>query len=212
MLFQHIGHSEFLITMESGFRIVTDPYDASVGYPVQKIQADGVLVSHHHHDHDAVENVTGRPQVIDYAGVHTFTPDVRVTGIQADHDDAQGAKRGKTMLFLIEAENLRIVHLGDLGCILDADQLDALGRVDVLMVPVGGFYTIDAAQAREVMEQLDPRITIPMHYRTKFNAGWPIAPLSDFLSLFSPAEIREGGEALRVTRGDLDCHPRIVAL
>ncbi len=212
MLFQHIGHAEFLITMESGFRIVTDPYDASVGYPVQKIKADGVLVSHHHHDHDAVENVTGRPQVIDYAGVHTFTPDVRVTGIQADHDDAQGAKRGKTLLFLIEAENLRIVHLGDLGCILDADQLDALGRVDVLMVPVGGFYTIDAAQAREVMEQLDPRITIPMHYRTKFNAGWPIAPLSDFLSLFSPAEIREGGEALRVTRGDLDCHPRIVAL
>ena len=212
MLFQHIGHSEFLITMESGFRIVTDPYDASIGYPVQKIPADGVLVSHHHHDHDAVENVTGRPQIIDYAGVHTFTPDVRVTGIQADHDDAQGAKRGKTLLFLIEAENLRIVHLGDLGCILDADQLDALGRVDVLMTPVGGFYTIDAAQARDVMEQLDPRITIPMHYRTKYNADWPIAPLSDFLSLFPAAETREGGEALRETRGDLECHPRIVAL
>lgn len=212
MVFQHIGHSEFLITLESGFRIVTDPYDASTGYPVRKIQADGVLVSHHHHDHDAVENVTGYPQIIDFAGVHTFAPDLRVTGILADHDDAGGAKRGKTMLYLLEAEGMRVAHLGDLGCILDADQLDALGRVDVLMVPVGGYYTIDAEQARTVMEQLDPRITIPMHYRTEYNADWPIAPLSDFTALFPPDEIREGGEALRVTKGDLECHPPIVVL
>ena len=116
------------------------------------------------------------------------------------------------MLYLLEAEGLRVAHLGDLGCILDADQLDALGRVDVLMLPVGGYYTIDAEQARTVMEQLDPRITIPMHYRTEYNADWPIAPLSDFTALFPPEEIREGGEALRVTKGDLDCHPPIVVL
>ena len=212
MLIRHIGHAEFLLTLESGFRIVTDPYDASTGYPVQPVEADGVLVSHHHHDHDAVENVTGYPQVIDFAGLHTFAPDVKVTGVLADHDDAGGAKRGKTMLFLLEAEELRVVHLGDLGCLLDGDQLDALGKVDVLMIPVGGFYTIGPEEALEVVEQLDPRIIIPMHYKTSFNADWPIGPVDDFIRLFPAGQVRKGGEALRVTKGDLDCHSRVVVL
>ncbi|MBQ9210215.1 MAG: MBL fold metallo-hydrolase [Clostridia bacterium] len=212
MLIQHIGHAEFLITLESGFRVVTDPYDASTGYPVQKIEADGVLVSHHHHDHDAVENVTGHPQIIDYAGLHTFAPDVKVTGLLADHDDAEGAKRGKTLLFLLEAEELRLAHLGDLGCLLDADQLEALGQVDILMLPVGGFFTIDASQAKEVIDQLDPRIVIPMHYKTEYNADWPIGPVEDFTGLYDPSQVRKGGQALRVTRGDLACQPRIVVL
>ena len=212
MLIQHIGHSEFLLTLESGFRIVTDPYDASTGYPVQEIEADGVLVSHHHHDHDAVENVSGHPQIIDFAGVHTFAPGIRVTGILSDHDDAQGAKRGKNLIFLLEAEGLRAAHLGDLGCLLDASQLEALGQVDLLMIPVGGFYTIDAAQAKEVVSQIDPRITVPMHYRTDYNAGWPIGPVDDFLRLFDPSSVLQGGQALRVTKEDLDCHPKIVVL
>ena len=212
MLIQHIGHAEFLITLESGFRIVTDPYDASTGYPVKKINADGALVSHHHHDHDAVENLAGHPQIIDYAGVHTFAPDIKVTGILADHDDEGGAKRGKTLLFLLEAEGLRLAHLGDLGCLLDADQLTALGQVDILMIPVGGFFTLDASGARDVMEQLDPRVTIPMHYRTEYNASWPIAPLEEFTRLFDSASVRAGGEALRVTRGDLSCQPKIAVL
>ena len=212
MLIQHIGHAEFLLTTESGFRVVTDPYDAGTGYPIRPIEADGVLVSHHHHDHDAVENITGHPQIIDYAGNHTFTPDVRVTAFLADHDDAGGAKRGKTLLFLLEAENLRIAHLGDLGCVLDADQLEGLGSVDVLMIPVGGFFTLDAAGALEVVSQLDPRIVIPMHYRTEYNQDWPIAPLEDFLRLLPADQVRTGGEALRVTKGDLDCHPRFVVL
>lgn len=212
MLIEHIGHAEFLITLESGFRILTDPYDASTGYPVRKLEADGVLVSHHHHDHDAVENVTGFPQIIDYAGVHTFAPDVRVTGIMADHDDAGGTKRGKTLLFLLEAEKLRLAHLGDLGCLLDADQLEALGQVDILLLPVGGFFTIDARQAAEVIDQLDPRIIIPMHYKTKCNADWPIAPVDEFLKLFDSRQILAGAQALRVTREDLDCHPRIILL
>ena len=212
MLIQHIGHAEFLLTMESGFRIVTDPYDASTGYPVRPLQADGVLVSHHHHDHDAVENVTGHPQVIDFAGLHTFAPDIRVTGVLADHDGEGGQKRGKTLLFLLEAEGLRLVHLGDLGCLLDADQLGALGQVDVLMIPVGGFFTLDAAQAMEVVEQLDPRVIIPMHYKTGFNVDWPIGPVEDFLRLFPADQVRTGGEALRITRQDLSCHPRVVVL
>jgi len=212
MLIQHIGHSEFLLTLESGFRIVTDPYDTSTGYPVQEIEADGVLVSHHHHDHDAVENISGHPQIIDYAGIHTFAPGIRATGILSDHDDAGGSKRGKNLIFLLEAEGLRIVHLGDLGCLLDLSQLEALGDVDLLMIPVGGFYTIDAAQAMEVIHQLDPRIILPMHYRTKYNADWPIAPVDDFISLFDSSSVLRGGQALRVTKEDLDCHPKVVVL
>ena len=212
MLIQHIGHSEFLLTLESGFRIVTDPYDTSTGYPVQEIEADGVLVSHHHHDHDAVDNISGHPQIIDYAGVHTFAPGIRATGILSDHDNAGGSKRGKNLIFLLEAEGLRIVHLGDLGCPLDLSQLEALGDVDLLMIPVGGFYTIDAAQAMEVIHQLDPRIILPMHYKTEYNADWPIAPVDDFISLFDSSSVLRGGQALRVTKEDLDCHPKVVVL
>ncbi len=212
MLIEHIGHAEFLLTLESGFRIVTDPYDGSVGYPVRSVEADGVLVSHHHSDHDAVENVSGSPQIIDYAGLHTFAPGLTVTGILADHDDREGALRGKTLLFLLEAEDLRLVHLGDLGCLLGADQLEALGQVDILLVPTGGFYTLDPAGAMDVIAQLDPRIIIPMHYRTGYNADWPLVPVEDFTRLWQPSQVHSGGQALRVTRGDLSCHPRVVVL
>lgn len=212
MLIQHIGHAEFLMTLESGFRIVTDPFDESVGYPVPSLEADGVLISHHHHDHDAAGLVGGGPQIIDYAGIHSFAPDVKVTGILADHDDEGGAKRGKTLLFLLEAEGLRVAHLGDLGCLLDADQLEALGQVDILMLPVGGFFTIDAETAFQVAEQLDPRIIIPMHYRTEYNADWPIGPVEDFTRLFDPAAVRSGSSLLRVTKGDLICQPRVAVL
>ncbi len=212
MLFQHIGHAEFLITLESGLRLVTDPYDASCGYPVKPVEADGVMVSHHHHDHDAVENVKGNPQIIDYAGEHTFAPGVKLTALMGDHDDAGGAKRGKTLLFLLEAENLRVAHLGDLGCPLSEEQRMVLQGVDVLMIPVGGFYTIDAKQAQKTAEELEARIIIPMHYKTEYIQDWPIAGVEEFLSLYPSHQIRQGGEALRVTRGDLACHPHIVVL
>ena len=212
MLFQHIGHAEFLITLESGLRIVTDPYDASCGYPILRTKADAVLVSHHHHDHDAVENVDGYPQVIDYAGEHTLAPGVRVTGILGDHDDAGGSKRGKTLLFLLEAEDLRVAHLGDIGAPLTDEQRIVLQGIDVLMIPVGGFFTIDAEQARKTADQLEARVILPMHYKTKYNADWPIEGVHRFTALFDSKVVRTGGEALRITRGDLECHPRVVVL
>lgn len=212
MLFEHIGHAEFRITLESGFRIVTDPYDETCGYPVRKVEADGVLVSHHHHDHDAVENVSGHPQIIDYAGEHTFAPGVRVTALMADHDDAGGEKRGRTLLFLLEAEGLRVAHLGDLGCELTAEQLTVLHGIDVLMIPVGGYFTVDAKKARDIAGQLEARIILPMHYKTKYNQDWPIESVERFTELFDSGEVRTDGEALRVTRGDLGCHPRVVVI
>ncbi len=210
MLFIHIGHAEFLIETDSGVRIVTDPYDAGCGYPVRKTAADVALVSHHHHDHDAVENLTGEPRIIDRAGCYTPEAGIKVTAVTGFHDDAKGTKRGETLLFLIEAEGLRVVHLGDLGCALNEEQLQMLKAPDVLMIPVGGFYTIDAKQARETAEQLGARIILPMHYRTEYNRDWPISGAEEFLGLFSSADICEGTEALRVAKEDLVCHPKVV--
>ena len=210
MLFRHIGHAEFLIETESGVRIVTDPYDARCGYPLQQIAADVALVSHHHHDHDAVENLKGEPRIIETEGRFTPETDVKITAVRGFHDDANGSKRGETLLFLIETEGLRIVHLGDLGCALNTEQLDILKNPDVLMIPVGGFYTIDAKQAKEIAGQLGARVILPMHYRTQYNRDWPISGPEPFLDQFENADVCKGTEALRITKADLECQPKVV--
>lgn len=210
MLIQHIGHAEFIIETESGVRIVTDPYDGSCGYPMKKVTADIALISHHHHDHDAVDNLKGEPRVFDSAGSYTPEPDVRITAIKGWHDDAEGSKRGETLLFLIETEDLRIVHLGDLGCALDAEQLEILKNPDVLMIPVGGFYTIDGKQAAETAAQLHAGIVLPMHYKTEYNRDWPIDGPEPFLAACRGREICKGAEGLRVTARDMECQPGVV--
>ena len=210
MLIKHIGHAEFLIETESGVRIVTDPYDAGCGYPLRKVTADVALISHHHHDHDAVENLKGEPRIIDTAGENTPESGVRITALRGFHDDAGGSRRGETLLFLIETEGLRIVHLGDLGCALDAEQAKILKAPDILMIPVGGFFTIDAAQAKETAALLGARIILPMHYKTEYNSEWPITDAEAFLSQYDPADVCRGAEALRVTKADMACQPKIV--
>lgn len=210
MIIQCIGHASFLIELESGYRIVTDPYDASTGYPVVKTPADAVLVSHHHGDHDAVGNVTGWTVMNDKPGKRTLASGVTVRGVETYHDSVNGAKRGKNVVHVIEAEGLRVVHLGDLGHELTKEQVVEIGNADILLVPVGGFYTIDALAARSVCSQLKARVVVPMHYRTEYNAGWPIAPVDGFLTLF-PWEA-ERVDLLRVTKADLDCQPRLVIL
>lgn len=210
MIITCIGHAKFLIELENGMRIVTDPYDATCGYPVTETAADVVLVSHGHHDHNAVETIPGTPRVIDQAGVHELSDGVRVLAIEANHDDAGGSKRGKTLLFCLEAEDLRVMHLGDLGHVPTAEQCAMLGHADVLMVPVGGFYTIDAQQARETAELFEASVVLPMHYRTQVNADWPIQPVTAYTSLCEwPAESLD---LLRVTAGDLVCQPQTAVL
>ena len=212
MLITHVGHSEFLITLENGFRIVTDPFDSECGYPIRDITADAVLVSHHHHDHDAVNLVKGHPQIIDCTGKHTLAQDIKVTAIRAPHDDENGKKRGFTLLFLLEAENIRLVHLGDIGCNLSSEYIMSLAPADILMVPVGGFYTIDAAQAKIASEALKARLIIPMHYRTKYNHDWPIATVDRFISLYPGIDIENKAQALRITSCDIDLQPKIAVL
>ena len=133
MIFTCIGHAKFLIELENGLRIVTDPYDATCGYPVTPVQADVVLVSHGHHDHSAVDTIPGSPRVIDAAGKYDLGDGVTVTAVESFHDDAEGQKRGRNLLFSIRAEGLNAIHLGDLGHIPTAEQIGTLGNADVLM-------------------------------------------------------------------------------
>ena len=210
MLIRHIGHAEFLIETENGVRIVTDPYDVRCGYPIRPVGAEIALVSHHHHDHDAVENLQGNPTVIDKAGVYTPAEGIMITAVCGYHDEEQGAKRGETLLFLIEAEGLRIVHLGDLGEKLNDEQAGILYDPDVLMIPVGGFYTIDGRQAKETAARLNAKVILPMHYKTKYNAEWPISGPEVFLEEYQKEEVCEGAEALRVTKEDMMCQPKVV--
>jgi len=210
MIFTCIGHAKFLIELENGMRIVTDPYDKTCGYPITPVAADVVLVSHGHHDHNAVETIPGTPHVISEAGEYDLGDGVTVTAVEAFHDDAEGAKRGKTLLFSIRAEGLNAVHLGDLGHLPTQAQCDAMGPADVLMIPVGGFYTIDAAQAKETASLLSARVILPMHYKTRVNADWPIAPVEEFTSLYDVTA--EELDLLRVAKDDLMCQPKIAVL
>ena len=209
MIIRHIGHAEFLIETEGGTRIVTDPYGEGCGYPVRKIRADAALVSHGHHDHNAVENVEGLQAVADRSGTFTLPGGIRITALEGFHDEEKGKKRGGTLLFLIEAEGLKVVHLGDLGCMPDEEQIRILKRPDVLMIPVGGFYTINGETARRVAERLEPTVILPMHYKTAYNADWPISGPEEFLEGFRKEDIRRDIEALRITEGDRACQPRV---
>ncbi len=210
MIITCIGHAKFLIELDNGLRIVSDPYDATCGYPVTSVPADVVLVSHGHHDHSAVETVPGQPRVFIAAGEFARGDGASLLAIEAAHDDADGLKRGKTLLFALRAEGLNVLHLGDLGHLPTPAQCAALGPADVLMIPVGGFFTIDASAAKETAALLDARVILPMHYKTRVNADWPIAPAEAFTSLYAtPAESLD---LLRVTSGDLLCQPRIAVL
>lgn len=210
MVIEHIAHSEFRILLECGITIVTDPYNDSCGYPIVPVNADYVLVSHQHHDHNAVENIGGHPAVIDSVSVHTLQTGVKVTAIQASHDKSEGAERGKTLLFLIEAEGLRVVHLGDIGCILSEEQIKILQNADILMVPVGGYFTVDEKEAMIIADQCNAKVIIPMHYKTYYNKDWPISPVELFLK--NCGTEYEAAPVLRVTAGDIECLPRIMVL
>lgn len=176
-----LGHASFQIETASGTLIRTDPYDDSIGLPVSSRRADVVTVSHDHFDHNAVGLVPGNPVAVRNAGTTTIS-DVTFTGIASFHDDKRGASRGHNVIFVIEADGLRLAHLGDLGVRPDETQVSQIGHVDLLFVPVGGVYTIDAAAAACTMELLRPVITVPMHYMIE-GLNVPIADAKPFLRL-----------------------------
>ena len=209
MLITYHGHSEFYLEGADGFRLLTDPYDAHVGYPMGEWPCDAVTVSHGHADHNYTKKALGAPAIVDGEGVWYPAPEKKITAIPSVHDDAGGAKRGKNLIMKIEMEGLTLAHLGDQGAPLTDAQIAALGQVDILFIPVGGFYTIDAKTAYGIVQALRSRMVIPMHYKTRVNADWPISDEKEFLALMG------GGETmplLRVTKEDLSEQPKVVLL
>ena len=145
-------------------RIVIDPFDKSIGLRVPKFEADIVLVSHQHHDHNNVAAVAGNPFVIENPGEYEVK-NIFIQGILSSHDNSQGKERGTNTIYTIESENIKLCHLGDFGQKeLTEEQLEKIGGVDVLMIPIGGEPTLSAKEAAKIMSQLEPKITIPMHY------------------------------------------------
>lgn len=178
MTIQWLGHSCFRIEAD-GYAIVLDPYaDGSVpGLSPLHPSANEVLVSHQHGDHNAVQAV----KVVPANAPSPFT----ITRVESVHDDADGTLRGPNTIHILEANGLRVCHLGDLGTMLTRGQLSAVGLLDALMLPVGGHYTIDARTAMAIDGALRPTVTLPMHYRTAAFGFDVIAPLEDFLALAS---------------------------
>jgi len=145
--------------------IVIDPFDESTGLKLPKLQADIVLVTHEHSDHNNVKAVSGEPFIIKGPGEYDIKK-VFIQGISGYHDNVQGTQRGSITIYTIETEEMRLCHLSDLGQKeLTSSQLDKIGDIDILMIPIGGIYTIDAAEAVKVMAQIEPRVIIPMHYK-----------------------------------------------
>ena len=176
MKITYYGHSCF--TLESqGFRIVVDPYrDYVPGYQKLDLEADAAYCSHGHDDHCWVQDVTMRES----GAKDPFT----VTEIAGFHDDVRGAKRGPNTMRVFEAEGLKVAHLGDIGCLPPEEDLEKLKGLDACLVPVGGFYTIDAKQAKALMDILQPRVIIPMHYRLGKFGFAEIGELKTFTDLY----------------------------
>lgn len=209
MKIRWIGHACFQVTTADGTRILTDPFDESVGYQVPSSSPDIVTVSHHHFDHDAVRLLPGKPTVVDRSGRHNVRG-IPIKGIGTFHDEAGGTKRGPNIVFVLEIDGLKLCHLGDLGHRLSPAQVKEIGAVDVLLVPVGGTYTIDAPEAVAVVEQLRPRLVIPMHFKTPA-LSFPIEPVDRFVREIGGAE-RPQTTTLDLTAADLEEKRRVVVL
>ena len=181
-----LGHSCFLIESQ-GYRIVLDPYEpGSVpGYLPVSLEADQVLCSHSHRDHNGVDQVTL---------LQGASSPFQIETISTWHDDQQGALRGPNTIHILDDGQCRVAHLGDLGCELTAAQKEQLKGLTALLIPVGGFYTIDAAQAKALADELNPQVVIPMHYRGEGYGYDVIGPLDAFTSLYNQAETYTGSQ------------------
>jgi len=195
MKIRYLGHSSFKIVTGS-VTIITDPFNPEkVGLPYPKVQADLVLSSHDHPDHNYFEGVTGEPFVISAPGEYEVKG-VKVRGFQTFHDDKGGVERGKNTIYLVETEDLSLCHLGDLGHLLDDKIVEEFEDLDVLFVPVGGVYTLSVSDAAKVVAQLEPKYIFPMHYLIENGKGTikDLQPVSAFLGEMGVGQIEPKDE------------------
>jgi L-ascorbate metabolism protein UlaG (beta-lactamase superfamily) len=200
MKIKWLGHSCFKITNSKGIRILTDPFDDNVGYKIPSVEADVVTTSHSHYDHNFVDCVKGNFEVVNKVG-NFYVKDIPISGVHTFHDNENGIKRGDNTVYVFEMDGMRICHLGDLGHILTEDQVNMIGKVDCVFIPVGGNYTIDANEALEVLDQLNPKVVIPMHYKTPVIKS-DLAKVDNFIDIIGTVE-NIGSQVLEFTSDKL---------
>ena len=189
------GHASFTITAADGTVLVTDPYDPSgyggvLKYDPVSDKADAVLISHDHADHNYVQGLSGSPQVLKGSD---RVKDIQVKGIATHHDEANGSERGANTVFVFTVDGVNICFMGDLGHQHSSEQIKAVGAVYLLLIPVGGTFTVNAEGAAKVAEALGPRLVIPMHFKTD-KCDLPIAEVDNFLSLMKNVKNLEENE------------------
>jgi L-ascorbate metabolism protein UlaG (beta-lactamase superfamily) len=212
------GQSFFILTSSSGARIAFDPYHIQNGikYSPPPVTADVVFVSHNHFDHNNVGLLRNKPQVVGpiKTGFRASTLDIGKTKIPyfsvlTAHDDSQGNKFGMNTINVVTVDGVNIAHIGDLGTTLTADQIKQIGRVDILMIPVGGKYTIDAVGATKVVDQLKPKVIIPMHYKTP-KIDIPLNSVEPFLN--GKSNVIRNGDTYSFTAKSLPSKAVIIVL
>lgn len=200
MKIKWFGHSCFKITNDNNISIVTDPFDGSVGYSIPRTHAEIVTVSHDHFDHNYIDAIDGDFKLVNKVGVFNVR-DINIRGTASYHDNEGGRKRGNNIIYTFNIDGIKVCHLGDLGHMLDDKQLSQIGGVDVLLIPVGGYYTIDAEEAASVVGQLNPGIIIPMHYKTPA-VDMPIQTENAFVEKMGGAE-KISSQVIEIRKADL---------
>jgi len=203
-----LGHSCFRIR-GTRTRVITDPYPPSLGYSLGKPTAHILTVSHQHPGHSYVQGIGGQPKVIHGPGEYEIG-DVLISGIVTFHDAEQGKTKGKNTIYLIEVDEVAVCHLGDLGHVLTTAQVEEIGNVDVLLLPVGGVSTIDAAKAAEVVRQIEPKAVVPMHYKTAA-LSWKLEPVDRFLKEIGLKEVNSQPK-LSLTKSSLPLSTQVFLL
>lgn len=211
MIIKWLGHSCFLITSAAGVRVVTDPYSpgGGINYSPVAETAEVVVISHEHSDHNAASAVQGEPRVVRGAGTRTVRG-IQFRGIATHHDKSGGRERGQNTVFCFTVDDVRLCHLGDLGHLLTQRQAGEIGEVDILFVPVGGFFTIDAGDASRVCDQLKVKVVIPMHFKTP-KCDYSISTVDGFV--LGKQNVREArASEVEISLGDLPADTEILLL
>ena len=209
------GQSCFTLRDSLGRTFVTDPFDETVGYGRLDLRADALLITHDHFDHNNRRAVKPRLRALDIVestGAAVVGGGVAVTGLGSFHDAEDGGINGPNRIFTFVLGGIKFVHLGDLGQLaLTEEQKKLIGPVDVLFIPVGGVTTIDARQAKMLIDELKPAVVFPMHYgESRF---YRLAPVSLFLNMFPEADVRQLSDAhVRLRRSDFAGRPVVMTL
>lgn len=215
MKIKFLGHAAFKVTTDQGTRIIFDPYESgafggAISYGKITEGADIVITSHDHNDHNYTQDIQGEFIHIQKEGSFEIK-DVKGVEIPTFHDPSGGQDRGKNLISVVSADGMKLVHMGDIGHELDEATVKKIGKVDVMLIPVGGFFTVDADAASKIMDAVSPKVTIPMHYKTA-KCDFPIGAVETFIKGKTNVKIRDKESEIEIKKDALPATPEIVVL